>query len=373
MGEELRPVGECTKLLACVDETGNFDRTSETHCVGGLLLRASPEPGVQLRTMSRKALPHLHRPPHAAHLNRRSFHLVSWMRLDADRRAEVPPELARPLAEAERLLGGWSDLPDLLRAPCPEPPIKELAACDQWLRGEARKCWSLLEDVHAVVDQRISWLLRGVRDRMGGVLVAAVRMHVPEPATRSGAPPDAFLSLLTLDLERLLLLRQGGRTPVELELQISERDIVSGAKGQREKLTREHVMREVDDVRALGIGAGVTVVMPRAPQPFDAYMPPGLALADLAVNRLRWVMEKSETWSDVVQFAQHHIGLPVELKVPGLGRLPTIAFDGTANEVLRDVLAGRAARGLNELEPLAREQAERWVAALRARRTGEGG
>jgi hypothetical protein len=295
------------------------------------------------------------------------------MLLGADRRAGILPDLAKPLAGAERLVGGRSDLPDLLRSPCKAPSIQALADCDRWLQREARECWALLGDVDAAVDQRILWLLRAVGKQLGGVLVAAVRMPVPEPATRSGAPPDAFLPLLELGLERLLLLYQVGKTPVQVELHVSERDIVSGAKGERGKLAREHVLHGVDDVRARGMGAGVEVVMPGEPEPFDHYMSPGLSLIDLAVYRLRWVLRQAESWSDVVQLAKQHIGLPVELEVAEGGRLPTIAFAGASNEMIREVMAGRAARGLSELEPLVREQTERWVAALKARRTGEDG
>lgn len=368
-------MGECTKLLARGDESGNFDRTSEILCVASLVLRASPTLDALLEGMIRKALPHLLVPPHAAHLNHRAFHLVLWMLLGAKRRAEIPPGLAKHLADAERLLRTKRDLPELLRSPRRKPTIDELFACDQWLEREVRACWSHLGMAHAWVEQRILDLLRGVRQRMDGVLVAAVRMPIPKPATRSGAPPDAFLSLLALEFERLLLLLQGREPPVLIDLQVSERLVMSGARGAREMLTREHVMRLVDEVRALGVGAGVEVVMSHVPQPSDSYMPPSLMLADLAVNRLRWVLKhaKPKKWGEFLWWVDRHVGLPVELEVPGLGRLPTIAFAGAANEVIREVMAGRAAMGLNELAPLEREQTMRWVAALKARRPGEDG
>jgi len=97
-------VGERTELLACVDETGRFVGTTEFLGVGGPVWKVGPGGDRELVARLRKALPHVGFPPHAAHLNRRSYHLVRWLLLAEDRRKKLPPPLAQGLAGGGRHL-----------------------------------------------------------------------------------------------------------------------------------------------------------------------------------------------------------------------------------------------------------------------------
>lgn len=356
-------MGEGTKLQAPVDESGNFDRPSDLLCVGSVVMRSSPGLARWLRGRIRTALPHIYYPPHGAHLHTRSFHYGAWMCLRADHRNQVPPEFAASLSKVERIFRGRSDLPPVLLAQRHSPKFNDLKDCDRWLQREEPGAWALLDEVHALADQRVLELLRDVRDQQGGLLVAALRMPVPEPVTRSGVPPDRFLPLLSLYLERLLLLHTYVEAPVLIHLHVSHRG----------KLTLEHVRRSLNEARSLGGGAKVQLVVPNEPEPTDRWMDPGLVVADLAVNRFTWLARHATSWRDLLHYAKNGIGLPLEIQLPKLGRLPTVAFDGPAAEMIREVRAGRAAMGLNELDPLVREPTERWVAALKANRNGEDG
>lgn len=365
-------MGERTELLAYVDESGNFDRSSEVLCVGGPVLVANAGRDVDrtLKEMMYVAMPHVSFPPHGAHLLRPSFHLVRWRLLQPRHRERLPPALSLRLAEAEGALRARKDLPDLLLYPVAQPSIPELERCDRWLEREVPECYPLLEEVRDRVLKGIPPLLHRVSEELKGMLVAAVRRPARQPATQGGARPDAYLDLLELYLERLLLLCRLRGEPVHLTLHLSERHVRPGGKAQPEALLSTHVEELVQRVRARGLVTGVEVSI-RPPQPFDRYMFAGLAVADLAVNRLRQVVAPPETWADFLSFSKKDLGMPIEVEVPKVGLLPTIAFAGAASEVLREAWAGRWVPGRNEIELLAREQMERWVAALQAIRNGE--
>ncbi|RKH11169.1 hypothetical protein D7V97_11840 [Corallococcus sp. CA053C] len=345
-------MGERTELLACVDETGNFDCPSEVLGVGGPVLAVDSKTEGALEAMLRRALPYIPFPPHAAHLNLRSYHALSWRRLRPAKQEKLRGAFPN-LAAVEKVLLARSDLPDILKHPLALPEIHDLKDCDQWFRRNEPDSYSLLGEVLEEVQQRGLYFLKDVARHMNGKLVAVVKLPGSALATRSDASADQYLVMLEFYLEHLLLLYEAPGASTHITLRLSGRKVHLGPNGVLVELTREHVEALLAKVRAKGVGDGVEVEC-RAPEPFDAYMPAGLAVADMAMNRLRFIVPRAETWNEFRQLAKGHIGLPVEVRVPGMGGLPTIAFAGPS-----------------EVQGLARESQDRWSAALIARRTVE--
>ncbi|MEZ4299105.1 MAG: hypothetical protein R3B70_29420 [Polyangiaceae bacterium] len=116
------------------------------------------------------------------------------------------------------------------------------------------------------------------------------------------------------------------------------------------------------------------VVRPKA-EGRGASVAPGIVLADIAANTLRRALLGSAAWSGLAVDLEGRLGLPVSAKcalLPLAAALPGVAADGPARDAIRSAativsaVASAPSPSLAGEPRWAKEQAEAWIAALRA-------
>jgi len=370
--------------LLYVDESGRFDGDDTASVVTAVLLRGEENNEVagDLRRVLSGIFPLSPWPPHARVLNQPASRVLFALQGAGTAGPPRDAALAR-VAAAVRIAQQSTD--ERLIAICSaaaEPTHALLVNAGEALRHASATAWDALR--FAVETERVAlrdWFAQVENDLPCGdavVLAAVARPVEADPKASTGdLKRDRYVDALDTLLERAIaLLREEERsagTEVKISVRVATRGVSVCGLGRMD-LNSLHV-------GAAGRRAGALPSLPGRITPrvittelvtrYDAFVHPGVVLADLCSNAMKHVLDTRAadrtSWAELENLLRDQLRLPVSRSAPTLANalLPGIAVCQVPRKAIVAALLGEPPVSL-AAEPArwAREQALAWVSAI---------
>jgi len=356
-------MNQLTHWRLFVDESGSFSapRDPREHLVlAGVLMRERDGHGLatELLALTRRFFPGLPTPLHAAHLFSPAFHLLH---------RHAGPTVG-PLREPLEALAAGVGVKGLARLDeaAGGHDVPPFAVLEAWTRLWLPSGGALAASVKALREQvqlRVHRILSAIAAAYGPdgcALVGVVHAEGEDARDTATLYPQMFTTMA----ERVLSLRRQRPQAHEEVFVLAE---------ERGGVTRDLL------AASLLAAEGFPLLLPeRLPDPqlrLHALEPqgkdgqdPGIVLADLAAALLRRHAPGFRSWSELLSWAPHGLGLPVQLCAPGLGEgaLPTLTTL-RSSDWLREGLWSTAPGPSDPPRGWGGDQARRWLAAARTR------
>lgn len=330
---------------AFVDESGDFDEPDNV-VVAAVLCRGAGPSQVAMRAALEVALPDIPYPPHAAHLRVRSFLAAALLfEPPLERRApaivrEVAGRIARSRDPEAMALRDEAARCRSEGHPAHYMDLSVLSRADAWI---ARTDFDASEALARVLEERQRALFDWV-GAMGGSFSLAAAGQAGAASSARGA--ERYRAVLAAALERVEQLI-GGRATVVV------------------RPSRRHDSRAVVLDPLPGHPAPITVQIARM-EGYGKQVHPAFVLADVAANRLRYVLRGS--WRQARD--RWGCALPLE-RAPRFTDtlLPAIGADDATRLAIRDAFRGRSKAALLAGLPRVgsrweQDQAAAWIGAI---------
>lgn len=365
-----------------VDESGHDDWL----VVAGVLLREreSHELNRSLRAALAGVSPLSPWPLHGTDLRLSGMRLVWAARAGGseDAAACALRAICQPLLEA--LAAGVQQVPPpkwgaawqaTLKTGAP-PPREDVVAAEGWLRRCQPRQMAVLDGAVRQETEQLRELLDAWSDRMQ-LIVAAGRITGNAEGELQGLQRDDYVRVLQAMFERAVAMI-GGEEPRRVWYRVATRGVQQ--RGVPRMELRHWQVGHVAAAARQGMPgvSGLRLLPMDGIERYDANTVPGLVLADIAANAIRWPIKQGGDLGVLRQRVRAQTvigGWNLQWPVPRLGRtLPAIAAEGEAGRLIRSscppsspAACAAARAGAAALRPTwIGDQATAWISALEA-------
>jgi hypothetical protein len=367
-----------------IDESGNFDDSSDTCVVGGVLVHANEQGrDASVRAALMDAAPGARYPYHASAARSSSGRVYATITSSRDnaRGGEDEKRLAREAVALFTKHASRKEAHSLLDAieRKKEPQHAVLRDCDLLLGATAPELAGQLAKVVEQDKARVRQVLQhsaelfGASDTEGAIVVAAIDEGELDDRDVDDATieRDRYLALLAVLLERVSMLLHGCAASVwyfASTRYVTRRDVgtfpLDNANLQAAtRLANEFPLRVAEPRQAPRLING-------GRQQYNATVRPGLVLADFASNAIRGSVKNSRPdlgWGRLARNIERRLALDVEATPRLIGiqrRLPAISSAGPARTVVFNAFSGVPINAnTGPRKTWARDQARMWSEA----------